>query len=156
MITNFKLKRIFILLFGLLALVIIADFAIPSKTHIEEAVAVKRTKERYNNAAQNSHYSYKIHTATRIFSASKDFAIQLNENQKVQTKISLLFNEVNSAKIAQTGETEVYSLRLQSGLVFPLLALIVLGFGYKQPHKRTILLFVVQALLLADLVFLLL
>lgn len=155
MATTVKLKRIIMLLFGLLALVIISDFCISSKTYEEEVIAVNRNKERYYNAAQNAHYSYTVQTATHSFSASEDFAIQFNENPKVKTKISLLFDEVNTAEVVATGETEVYSLRLLSGLVFPLLALIVLGLGYKQPNKRTILLFVTQALLLADLVFLL-
>lgn len=153
--TTFSLKQIIMLLFGLLAIVMILDFSISGKTYEEEVITVNKNKEKYYNAAQNSHYSYTVKTAMHSFSVSENFASQLNENQKLNIKTSLLFDKVNTAEIIATGKTETYSLRLLSGLVFPLIALIILALGYIQPNKRGVLLYVTKVLLIANLVFLL-
>jgi hypothetical protein len=52
------------------------------------------------------------------------------------------------------GSKEVYSLRILSGLVIPLALIIVIGLALKYENRMNILIFVFQALVIADLIFL--
>lgn len=141
--------------FIVIALVTIADFAIPGKVKTEHILNLHRNTEQYYNAAQNSHYSYKIITSEDEFSVESDFAKLDLENKIITYSVSRVFQEVNWYKLESTEDKQQHSLRLVSGLVLPLLALIAIVADYRFKRNIDILVFVLQVLLLGNLIFLL-
>lgn len=141
-------------LFILLALVIVLDFVLPGITYTDKVVDIKKELQQYYNAGGNYHYSYRVFTTKHNFSISEEFAEKVQENQKIQYQVSLLFEEINSYGLVTSERKSIYSLRALSGLILPLFTIIVLALGYKYESKMGVLVFVTQVLLLADLIFL--
>ncbi|MFD0992299.1 hypothetical protein [Tenacibaculum geojense] len=138
-------------LFTVVALVILLDFFSYDTKHEEKITNIKITKERYYNAAKNSHNSYQISTNSTAFYVSKKFAIGVEQGDNITYYTSLLFNEVNSYKVNDIKET--YSLRIFSGLIIPCLALLALLFIRRRDH---VLLTICKIILAANLVYLIL
>lgn len=149
-----KLKLIFTVICTLLSLIIILDFSIASEPITEEVVAVSATRESHNNAGGNSHFSFKARTENHHFSVSEGFAGRLAKGDEVKLSYTPLFNEVNTVRITETGESEIFSLRLLSGLILPLLIIIVMALGYKFGSKWSNVVFVFEVLAFADFVYL--
>lgn len=149
-----KLQTIILVLSAIIAIIVIIDFSFTGQTVTETALSSKAKLERYYNAGGNSHTSHSIHTKSYDFYASEDFQYEVKENDSLQLKTSLLFNEINSATLLKSNTTETYSLRLYSGLIIPLLFLIAFGIYLKFPDKITIITFVLAVLNLGNLVYL--
>ncbi|WP_339849624.1 hypothetical protein [uncultured Dokdonia sp.] len=139
----------------LISLVVLIDFALPGTLYTEDVVCVSRNKEKYYNAGGNSHNTYRVVTPTRQFSVSKDVATTL-EGKQVVYAVSLIFKEVNRYKLATSEKSHLYSFRVVSGLVLPLLVLFALGISYGFKKDLSILVFVLQVLTAGNLVMLLL
>ncbi|MEM6841073.1 MAG: hypothetical protein AAF632_02500 [Bacteroidota bacterium] len=137
-----------------LALIIVLDFSLPGITYTDKVIDVKKELEQYYNAAGNYHYSYSVITSKHRFFVSEEFARIVQENQEIRYQVSFLFEEVNSYHLTTSSDKNIYSLRLLSGLVIPLIAIITSVLRYKYRNKVGILVFVSQTLLIADLVFL--
>lgn len=140
---------------ALLALIMIVDYSFWGKVIAEDAVAIKLSKERYFNAAQNFHYSFKLRTENHIFPVTENFASLTGEGQELHIEVSPFFYEVNWYENPEIGIKEVYSLRLFSGLTGPLIMLFVLALGFKWEEKISTLVFVIEAVAIANLIFLL-
>lgn len=153
-IFSYRKGRLAHTLFIFLALVIVLDFILPGHTYSDRIIDVKKELEQYYNAAGNYHYSYRVFTPNKDFVVSEEFAQSAKENQEIQYEVSLLFREVNSYGLLTFESNSVYVLRILSGLILPLMAIVVLVLGYKYGSKMSILIFVIQVLLVADLVFL--
>jgi len=149
-----KLQTIILALSAIIAAITIIDFSFTGQTITETALSSKTKFERYYNAGGNSHTSHSIHTKSYNFYASEDFQYQVKDNDTLQLKTSLLFNEINSATLIKSNTKEIYSLRLYSGLILPLLFLIALGVYYKFPDKITIVTLVLALLTVGNLVYL--
>lgn len=154
MMVSLKKTKFSYILFILLALVIVLDFSLPGVTYTDKVIDIKKELQQYYNAGGNYHYSYRVFTSKHNFSIPKGFAQTVQRNQKIQYQVSLLFKEVNSYRLTTSERKSTYLLRILSGLVVPLLAIVVLALGYKDKSNMSILVFVVQALLVADLIFL--
>tara|TARA_R110001592_G_scaffold302841_1_gene574813 strand:- start:1173 stop:1646 length:474 start_codon:yes stop_codon:yes gene_type:complete len=152
--STFKLRPFLYSLFILIALVIITDFALPGKAFTDQVIKVQAERQQYYNAAQNYHYSYKLSTGQHDFSVSEDFAKTVKEGDTVNYRLSRLFKEVNRYHLSTTESIHTDSLRRYSGLILPLLVLLVMGLAYRHGKKMSALIFVLQALTLGDLVFL--
>lgn len=139
----------------LLALIMIADYSLFGKTYTEEVTAINRSLESYYNAGGNSHHSFRIQTKNYNFPVSEHFASLSRVAQEMSVEISSLFGEVNSCELRGSGKKEVYSLRTFSGLILPLLVLLVMAFGYKYKGKLSSLVFVMEVLTIANLLYLL-
>jgi len=139
---------------GLLALVIIADFAWPGKVMNKQIITLKKTRQDHNNASRNAHYSYKAITDTHEFWVAEDFARQNREEERIEYAVSHIFTEINWYRLPGLTQKSYYSLRVAAGLILPLLSIlsIVIALFYK--GNIDIPVFVLQALLLADLIFL--
>lgn len=148
-------KAVIILLFAALATVFILDYLIPGDSYTEKVTAIDKNLQRYNNAAQNYHFSFAVLTENHTFSVSEDFARQLNEGDEITFSVSPLFSEVNHYKHLKSETSESYILGIIAQLILPLLSLIVFTLGLKYHSKVGNLVFVFQVLLLADLVLLL-
>ncbi|WP_421976027.1 hypothetical protein [Roseivirga seohaensis] len=152
--STFKLRPFLYSLFILIALVIITDFALPGKSFTDQVTKVQTERQQYYNAAQNYHYSYKLTTGQHGFSVSEDFAKTVNEGDTVNYRISRIFKEVNRYQLSEDENIHTDSLRRYSGLILPLLVLVVMGFAYRHGRRMSALIFVMQTLTLADLAFL--
>ncbi len=141
--------------FILVSLIILADFILPGRVVFEEIIYVKKERQQYYNAARNYHFSYRVFTSTHNFSITEYFAKGINNNQKIEYTVSRIFKEVNHYKLLNSGNREIYSLRILSGLIIPLLVISVLGIAFKYENKMSVLVFVIQVLLIADFTFLL-
>lgn len=150
-----KAQHVMLVFFAFLSAIVLADFLIGGSRVEEEIRSVVSSYESHNNAGGGYYYSYQIETEKHHFPVTQRFASTAIAGQTVQLKLSRFFREVNRVKIKETGNTEVYSLRVISGLIFPLLTLFVLALSYKYSSKVSILTFVFQALNLANLIFLL-
>lgn len=140
--------------FVFVALVILADLVLPGKILIDEILDIKKERQQYYNAGRNYHYSYKVITSKHHFWVSENFAELVQENQKIEYSVSRIFKEVNWYRLLTSENREIYSLRILSGLVIPLILIIVIGLAFKYDEKISVLVFVIQALVIADLIFL--
>lgn len=147
--------KIFIL-FSLIAVIIITDFTLPGKVFTKDIIAIKKEKQQYYNAAKNYHFSYELTTNKHQFLVTKDFVKSNWKNNKVDYSVSLVFKEVNWYKLTTSTIKSYYSLRILSGFIFPLLVLTSMAFSYYYKKNIDIFISVLQALLFADLIYLIL
>lgn len=151
-------KKIMLLLYGMtiiLALVILIDFTLPGKVFTENVIKVERNRETYFNAGGNSHISYKVITSKHQFSVSEDFAKSV-ENKQIKYSESLIFKKINRHKLISSGKSTIYSFRIVSGLVLPLIVIITIFIAYMNKKEISILIFILQVLLLGNFIILVL
>ena len=149
-----KLRVTLYATFVLAALVIIADFILPGRIINDEIIRVERERQQYYNAARNYHYSYKVITNEHQFSVTEDFAGLVQGHEKIEYSVSRIFKEVNWYRLLSSENRAVYSLRIISGLVLPLLTIISIIIAYRYKKNISTLVFVLQVLLIADMIFL--
>lgn len=138
-----------------IALIIILDIAIPGERFTEDVLTPDVQTEEYHNAGGNSHKSYFVTTANHQFYISEEFAQSLN-TEKVSYSVSFLFREINNYGLASSSKKFTYSLRVVSGLIIPLLLLLMYSIMHISKKPLSIVISVFQLLLLADLIFLIL
>lgn len=151
-------NKIKLLLYGvslLISFIMVLDFTLPGKNFVEDVVSIKKEKQRYYNAAGNSHYSYKLISPKHHFSVSEDFAKSV-ENEKIKYSVSLLFQEINRYSNLSSEKGSIHSFRIASGLVLPLIVIFAIFIAYRCKKKMSTLLFVLHVVLLSNLIFLLL
>ncbi|NRA92463.1 MAG: hypothetical protein HRU26_07210 [Psychroserpens sp.] len=138
----------------IIAIVIILDLVLPGKTITENIVSFEQDLEQYYNAGGNYHYSFKVKTNNHEFSVSEAFADLNVEGQTIEFSVSRIFNEINWYKLSDSTERFTYSLRTYSGLVLPLAVLISILIAYVFKRHMDLLIYILQILLLADLIYL--
>ena len=143
-------------LFTVIALVIMADFIVPGKIITADIINIKKERQQYYNAAGNYHYSYKIITNEHQFSVEEAFAQSAKGQTKIEYSLSRIFHEVNSYSLPTAKNKSFYSLRIISGLALPIIALFSILMMLRYNKKIGVLVFVLQVLLIADLIFLIL
>jgi len=141
-------------LFALASLIILLDFMMPGNIMDDEIIKVKKELQRYYNAAQNHHYSYKVVTEGHQFLVTENFARTVEGGEKIKFSVSRIFKEVNWYRLAVSKNKSFYSLRIVSGFVLPLLLLISIIMAYRYQKKVDRLIYILQILLIADLVLL--
>ena len=139
--------------FVLVSVVIIIDFLFPGKVYQNEILEVKGGRQQYYNAARNSHFSYKVVTPEHEFSISEEQAGLELDHQKIEYSVSRIFKEVNWYKIESSKDKLTYSLRTISGLIVPLLSIISILIAKFYKRNISTLVFVLQVLLIADLIY---
>ncbi|MFD1314907.1 hypothetical protein [Namhaeicola litoreus] len=149
-----KLGLSLYLIFVLIALVIITDFILPGRILNDNIVNLKKERQQYYNAARNYHYTYSVVTSKDEFLVSKDFAQLELVNEKIEYSISPIFKEVNWYKLLLAQNKSYYSLRIASGLILPLLNVISVIVAFRYPEKIDNIVFILQILLIVDLIFL--
>lgn len=154
MLEKHKLHVSFHAAFVLTALVIMVDFILPGRVIIDEIISVKKERQQYYNAASNYHYSYQIITPKHQFSVAEDFAELVHGHDKIEYSVSRIFKEVNWYGLLSSENRAIYSLRIISGLVLPLLTILSIFIAYRFKKNIGTLIFVLQVLMIADLIFL--
>ena len=149
-----KLRLSLYVIITLAALVILVDFVSPGKIINDEIIAVKRERQQYYNAAKNYHYSYKVNTSRHKFLVAEDFAELELVNKKIDYSVSRIFKKVNWYRLHSSENKSFYSLRILSGLVIPLLTIISIYVTFRYKKEIDILVFILQVLLIADLIYL--
>ena len=147
------LKKTLTILFYILAVVFIVDFLLPAKDITTEVIAIKPVRQHYYNAGGNSHLTYTLKTKESQFIISKEFAKKIKQADSVTIKESILFNEVNSCTF--NGFSETYSLRLFSGLILPLLVILIIIAQTKFHLKISALSLIFKIMLVGNLVYVL-
>jgi len=147
-LNSFQVVTVFI------ALIILADLLIPGEIYHAKISNIKREQQQYYNAARNHHHSYLLITPEHAFHVSEEFARTVAANEPIDYSISRVFGKANWYKAAVEGNKSTYSLRVVSGLGIPLLLLLAMGIAFGTKKKMETLVFVLQALLIADLVYL--
>ena len=150
-----KLRLSLYVLFTFIAVLIISDFILMGETITDDIINIKRERQQYFNAAKNHHYSYKVTTNRHSFSVEDHFVKLERGNQKIVYSVSRVFKEINWYKLASASKKSFYSLRVVSGLIVPLFSLVAIFITYKFKKNIDILIFVLQVLLIGDLIFLL-
>ena len=118
------LKKTLTILFLLLAFIFIIDFSLPGKEITTKVNSIETNRQHYYNAGGNSHLTYTLKTNESQFIISKEFAKKVKSSDLISVKKSVLFNEINSCRFNNFSET--YSLRLFSGLILPLLVILII------------------------------
>lgn len=150
--------KIQLLLYGitiLASLVILIDFTLPGKVFTEEVLEIEKERQQYYNAGGNYHYSYKVITAKHHFSVSEGFAKSV-QNKKIKYSVSLIFKEINRYSLLSSENSTIYSFRIVSGLILPLLVIFTIAIAYRYKKKISTLIFVLQIILLANFIMLIL
>ncbi len=151
-----KIKNAIRLLFSILAITILIDYSVSGNETTELVKGLNKSFENYNNAAGNSHYSYKLETKNFNFNISNDYYNLATLGDEIRIKESPIFKEVNASTIVKENYTETYSLRRITGLFIPLVVLTVLFFSFKALDKIKILAFVTLIVSIADVIYLML
>lgn len=141
--------------FVLAALVIVVDFTLPGKIETDEIIKVKRERQQHHNASGNYHYSYTVITSQRQFSVGEDFAEMVQDNEKIEFSVSQIFQEVNWYRLLSSENRSSFSFRIMTGLVLPLLSIVSILLAYRFKKNIGILVFILQLLLIVDLIYLL-
>ena len=149
-----KFHLLFYTIFTLTAVLILVDFISPGRIINDEIINVQRERQQYYNAARNYHYSHKITTSEHNFLVTEDFVELELLNKKIEYSVSRIFKEVNWYRLRSSEKKSIYSLRIASGLVLPLLAIISIFMAFWYKKKIATLNFILQILLMADLIFL--
>lgn len=152
----FKSQRFFIIFCAIAALLTLLDYRFSKETVSETITATTRSLENKYNAGRNYYYGYYIKTPNGDVVVSREFQKNISIGQVIAIKKSLVFNEVNQVINVASGMSEVYSLRIASGLILPSLVLVILAIGYRLQNRVGTLVFVAQMVLLINLIFLLL
>ncbi|MEY8848556.1 hypothetical protein AB9K26_07060 [Psychroserpens sp. XS_ASV72] len=151
-----KLRRVAYSLTVFLALLILTDFAFPGKIINDRIRNVDSDVQQYYNAAKNYHYTYKVITSEHEFMVTEDFAELELTNKKIEYSVSRIFKDVNWYRLPPSESKSFYSLRIYSGLVLPLLAIIAIFIVYRFKKDIVMVVLILQILLIADLIFLIL
>jgi len=149
-------NKIQLLLYGIsliASLVILIDFTLTGNVFTKEVIAIQKERQQYYNAARNYHYSYKVITSQHHFSVSEDFAKSV-QNKKIKYSVSFIFKEINRYSLLSSKNSTIYSFRIVSGLVLPLLVIITIALAYLYKKKISILIIVLQIILLANFIIL--
>lgn len=143
-------------LFTLLSLIILFDYLGTGNIVNSEVVSVKRDLQRHYNASGNFHYSYRLVTLDHTFPIDKSAYRSLKLGDSIEYSISPIFKKINWYRPFQFERKMVYSLRWMSALLLPVLMLISMLLEYLLKSKIEIglLVFILQVVLLTDLVFL--
>ena len=143
-----RLRLIIYAVFTLASLIILIDFALPGKQVRDEISDVQRERQQYYNAARNFHYSYKIITSNREIYVTEDFAALELVNKEIEYAVSRIFRKINWYRLAASEDKSFHSLRIFSGLVLPLLYLILVFISLQFKKRIGTLIFILQILLL--------
>ena len=138
----------------LIACIIVTDFILPGKVYTSEVIDIKKQRQNYYNAGGNYHYSYRVVTNKHSFSVSKDFEKSI-KNKKIKYSVSLLFKKINKYGLHDSKDTSIYSLRIVSGLVLPLIVISTILISFTLKKRISTLLFILRIILLANLILLL-
>ena len=145
------LKKVLTILFYILSIVFIVDFLFPGKEITSTVSSIKPVRQSYYNAGGNSHLTYTLKTEDAQFIISKEFAKKIKQGDSITIKESVVFNEVNSYRFNDFSET--YSLRLFSGLILPLLIILIIVAQTKFHLKISTLSLIFKIILVGNLVY---
>ncbi|WP_420602334.1 hypothetical protein [Flagellimonas sp.] len=151
---QYKLRLVLHATFTLAAMVILVDFVAPGRIINDEIINVQRNRQQYYNAGGNHHYSYKVITSEHGFLVETDFAKLELTDKEIEYSVSPIFKEVNWYRLPTSRKKSFHSLRIASGLVLPLLLIISIVIAYRFKKNIGTLLFILQTLLIADLILL--
>ena len=150
-----KAKTILILVTCLITTIILLDFCLPGHKVENTIISIKTKRQSYNNAAGNSHVSFHIVTKNNTFNVTKKFANSTKENDTIYYTKSLIFNKINRYKNANKSISEIYSLRWFTGLVLPIIALILFGIHFLFNKRNEFGLIITLIVILGNIVFIL-
>jgi len=139
----------------LIALVILIDFITPGKIYTDIILDVKKERQQYYNAARNYHSSYKVFTKRFSFNIPRSLAKEVKLNKKITYTVSPIFKEVNYSSHIKSKNRNMYSLRLFTGLILPLMVILIIVLSFKYRNRIDILSFVFQISLIGDFIYLL-
>ncbi|MFK7786926.1 MAG: hypothetical protein AB8B56_17525 [Crocinitomicaceae bacterium] len=151
--TSFDYRVWLYALFGLIALLILSDFLIPGTIYNQEIHSIQKEHQQYFNAGGNSHVSFKVTTDEHEFSVSEEFADTTEEGTMIEYAVSGIFRETNWYQL-HSKRSEIHSLRIFTGLIIPLIVLVAMGLSYFLKRKMETLVFVLQLLLVLDMIYL--
>ncbi|NND93921.1 MAG: hypothetical protein HKN45_03595 [Flavobacteriales bacterium] len=137
----------------IIASLIALDFTLPGSSLNLEINEVERSRQQYYNAARNHHYSFIIHTDEHSFPVSSSFIEDSMVGQKIYYTVSLIFSEVNRYRMVESDSSEIYSLRWLSGLILPVLTILVMLLAFRYENRLELLSFIFQVLILTDFLF---
>lgn len=140
-------------LFIAIAALLVLDFLVPGEQFEEKVTEVVRKQQRNYKTPGNSHYTYHVRTPQNFFLVSKPIAAAISIGQPIQYRMSYLFNEINGYRLQNDERFTRHSMQWFAGLVLPLIAIVLLLFGINRPKKYGTLMFVIQGLVAADLVY---
>lgn len=140
--------------FTLLAFVILVDFVLPGRIINDEIIKVQKNRQQNYNTARNYHYSYKVVTNEHEFLVAADFVALEMENKNIKYTVSPIFKEVNWYRLLSSENKSFYSLRIASGLVLPLVSIILIFIAFRYYKKIDYLILIIRILLIADLILL--
>jgi hypothetical protein len=138
----------------LIALVILFDHFYPGKSNETIIQSISANYQPYFNAGGNGHYSYAVSTPAHQFYVREEEADLMEEGQKVSYKTSLIFNEVQVFETSAV-KGKKHSLFIFTGVVIPLLSILVMLASIRYKKSISTLTFVIQVCTIGDLVFLL-
>ena len=141
-------------IFNIISILIITDFILPGNIIKDEIITVNKKRQQYYNAAKNYHYTYTVVTNKHSFLITKDFARSTKDHKKIQYSVSKIFKEINWYNLITSKQKSVNSFRIMSGLIVPVLLIVSIFFHLKFNKKIPIIVFVLQTLVIADLIFL--
>ena len=155
-VTNNKIANYFYIAFSFIAVIILMDFILPGEVVTDRIKFVNKKREQYTNAAKNFHYSYEIITNEDRFTVNEDFATIAKMDDEITYSKSRIFSEVNWYRLVHSDDKSHSTMRILTGMIVPLLVIVVMLIAARIERDISTFAFVVQVLLIADLVYLIL
>lgn len=141
-------------IFLALSLLILLDSYTPGKEFESTIQSVSINYEPYFNAGGNGHDSYSIVTEDHSFYINEDEKDNFSKGNDISYRLSPIFKEVQQFE-SNDFKGSISSLRLYSGTLFPLFFIGVILLSFRLREKMSVLLFVTQVAIIADLIYLL-
>jgi len=155
LLENKRLKNTFAKALILICGVILIDFVAP-KEEVETIVVDKtRVLENKQSVARNYYYAYYITTEEAVVPVSESFQKKSIAGDAVKITFSPIFNEVHRVTAVQRQESEIYSQRIFSGCILPLLGIGILGLGFRKGARVNTLVFATEVVLIINFIYLL-
>lgn len=149
-----EMKKTLEILIYVLVILFVIDFLLPGTEITSKVSTIKQVKQNYYNAGGNSHFSYTVKTENENFIISKEFRNKITQGDTILIKKSMIFNEVNSYTFNNFSET--FSLRLFSGLILPLIVILIITLLKKFKQENNALFLISKIMLIGNLIYVLL
>ena len=143
------------LLFGLLGLIVLIDFFWPGP-QVSEIISYKsREIASKKNGFRDYYYVSDLSTENYVVRTTNDFAAVAAVGDTLTIEISPIFKEINEVVLTKNKLSELYSLRIFSGLILPIVVFFILEISYKKRYGYATLVFVILVVFLVNFIYLL-
>ena len=143
------------IMFGLLSVLVLIDFFWPGQQVSEVITYKSREIASKKNGFRDYYYVSDLSTENYVVRTTNELAETAEVGDPLVIEISPIFKEINEVDLPKAEASELYSHRIFSGLILPILVLMILEISYKKKYGYSTLVFVILVVFLVNFIYLL-